>query len=209
MTRSMNKILVVDNHPIILKGVVSMLTGKNYTVLEAENSEQAIVIHKHIPDINLMICALSLPTIADGIGLIEHIRSVRPQIPIIVFTMHDEPWHIKTLMNIGADGIVLKGENPNELLLAIDSVLNNREKFFSPLFCKMRNEVMKSSGILSRREIEIIRDISSGCKNREIAEKYGISEKTIEYHRSSILRKFGVKTIAEAIRRVCEMGLLQ
>lgn len=204
----MKKILIVDDHPIVQKGISSMLADKPYTVLDATTPEQAIMIHKHISNISLMVCGLSLPTTTEGIKLIEHIRSIRPHIPIIVFTMHNEPWNIKTLIDIDVDGIVLKDESPKELMLAIDCVLNGK-KYLSPQSRKMRNEVMTSNTVLSKKEIEIIKEISFGHKNREIAEKYNMCEKTIEYHRSSILRKFGVNTMTEAVRQACEMGLLQ
>lgn len=204
----MNKILIVDDHPIVLKGIASMLDDEGYTLYEATTLEQAAVIYNHIQGIDLMICDLSLPTTADGIRLIEHARGTVPQMAIIVFTLHDELWNIKTIMDIGVNGIVLKGENPKELVIATDTVLNGGT-YFSPQFRKMRSEVMTSSGILSRKEIEILREISFGCKNHEIAEKYNVSEKAIEYHRCSILRKFGVKTISEAVRRACEIGLLK
>jgi len=203
----MKKILVVDDHPIVLKGIVSMLADNGYSVLTATSREQAATLFGHVSDISLMVCDLSLPTTTDGIRLIEHVRSILPHVPVIVFTMHDELWNIRTIMDIGAEGIVLKGENPNELLLAIRDVLDGNTHI-SPKFKKMSNEVMASTGILSKKEIEIIKEISSGCKSREIAEKMCISEKTIEFHRRSILQKLGSKTIAEATKRAIEMGIL-
>lgn len=203
----MTKILIVDSHPIVLKGIASMLTNNGYVIFEAATPEEAIMIHKQISDIDLMVCDLSLPTTADGIELIECVRNITPQSHILVFTMHGEPWNMKALMDLEVDGVVMKGERPKELMLAIYSVING-EKYFSPQFRKMRNEVMVSSVILSNREIKIIREIAFGRKNREIAEKYNMCEKTIEYYRSSILRKLGVKTIVEAVRCACEIGLL-
>lgn len=203
----MNKILVVDDHPIVLKGIATMLAENGYSVVTATGGEQAISLFDHIGNINLMVCDLSLPTTAEGIELIVQVREKQPQVPIIVFTMHDELWNIKAIIDIEADGIVLKGESPKELLLAIENVLNG-QKHVSPQFQKMTNEVMASSGILSKKEIEIIKEISAGCKSREIAVKMCISEKAIEFHRHSILHKLGAKTIAEATRRALEMGIL-
>ena len=203
----MKKVLIVDFHPIVLKGISSMLTDKGYTIYDATTPEQAIVISMHISDIDLVVCGLSLPATVDGIEFIKHIRSVMPQSLSVVFTMHCEPWTMRALENLAVDGIVMKGESPKELMLAMDSVLSG-EKYYSPQFCKIRGEAMSSSAILSRKEIDIIRDIAFGSKNFEIAEKYRVCEKTIEYHRSSILHKLGVKTIDEAVRCACEMGLL-
>lgn len=203
----MNKILVVDDHPIVLKGIATMLDEYGYSSVTAVSGEQALSLFDHIGNIDLMVCDLSLPTTAEGIKLIGQVREKQPHIPIIVFTMHDELWNIKTIIDIEADGIVLKGESPKELLLAVENVLDGR-KYVSPQFQKMTNEIMASNGILSKKEIEIIKEISAGCKSREIAVKMCISEKAIEFHRRSILHKLGAKTIAEATRRALEMGIL-
>lgn len=203
----MNKILVADDHPIVLKGIATMLDEYGYSSVTAVSGEQALSLFDHIGNIDLMVCDLSLPTTAEGIKLIGQVREKQPHIPIIVFTMHDELWNIKTIIDIEADGIVLKGESPKELLLAVENVLDGR-KYVSPQFQKITNEIMASNGILSKKEIEIIKEISAGCKSREIAVKMCISEKAIEFHRRSILHKLGAKTIAEATRRALEMGIL-
>lgn len=203
----MKKILVVDDHEIVLKGMSQMLENEGYDVMESTNAYQALTLLKHVDGISLIVCDLSLPTTVTGMELIKEVRKINAGLPIVVFTMHEELWTIKTLMDIGADGIVLKGDNPKELLYAVANVLNG-EKYFSEQFRKLRNEVLVANGILSQREIEIMKAITSGQKNRDIAEHIGISEKTIEFHRCSILRKLGAKTIAEATRRAFEIGLL-
>lgn len=203
----MRKILVVDDHEIVVKGISQMLSGGGYDVVESTDAIQALAILKHVGDISLIVCDLSLPTIENGMELIEKVREQNPALPIIVFTMHEELWTIKSLMDIGAEGIVLKGDNPKELLHAVTRVING-EEYFSEQFRRLRSEVMVSNGILSIKEIRIMKGITSGRKNSDIAESLGISEKTVEFHRCSILRKLGAKTIAEATRRAFEMGLL-
>ena len=203
----MKKILVVDDHPIVLKGIVSMLADNGYSVLTATSREQAATLFGHVSDISLMVCDLSLPTTTDGIRLIEHVRSILPHVPVIVFTMHDELWNIRTIMDIGAEGIVLKGENPNELLLAIRDVLDGNTHI-SPKFKKMSNEVMAFDRYSQQEGDRDNKGNIVGLQSREIAEKMCISEKTIEFHRRSILHKLGSKTIAEATKRAIEMGIL-
>lgn len=204
---AMKKILVVDDHEIVLKGMTEVLKRGGYDVVESTSVNQALMLLKHIDDISLLVCDLSLPTTIKGMELIEEVRETNASLPIVVFTMHEELWIIKSLMDIGIDGIVLKGENPKELLHAADCVVDGG-KYFSRQFCKLRNEVLVSNGILAQREVDIIREITLGHKNRDIAEHLGVSEKTIEFYRCSILRKLGAKTIAEATRRAFEIGLL-
>lgn len=204
---TMKKILIVDDHEIVLKGMAKMLENEGYDVVEATNAHQALMLLRHIDGICLLVCDLSLPTTMGGMELIGEVREINAQLPVIVFTMHEELWTIKALMDIGADGIVLKGDHPKELLYAVSSVISGK-KYFSDQFCRLRNEVMMANGILSQREIDIMRDITLGCKNRDIAERLNVSEKTIEFHRCIILKKLGAKTIAEATRRAFEIGLL-
>lgn len=203
----MKKILIIDDHEIVLKGMSQMLKSEGYDVIESTNANQALALLKHVNNICLMVCDLSLPTIAQGQDLIQQVRTINEQMPIIVFTMHEELWTIKALMEIGVDGIVLKGDNPKELLYAVSNVIDGK-KYFSEQFCKIRETITASKGILSKKEIEIIREIAAGHKNRDIANLMCVSEKTIEFHRCSILRKLGAKNIAEATKRACEMGLL-
>lgn len=203
----MKKILIVDDHEIVLKGMSQMLGSAGYEVVGVTGASQALMVLNHVRDISLAVCDLSLPAVTEGIAFIEQLNAISPKMPVIVFTMHEELWNIRTLMELGVSGVVLKGENPKELLCAVDAVLKGKE-YFSKLFCKMRDELISTDGILTKKEIEVIRRISSGDKTKDIALRLGLSEKTIEFHRTSILRKLGVKSIAEATRRACEMGLL-
>lgn len=203
----MKKILVVDDHEIVLKGMSQMLNSAGYKVIGFTGTNQALMFMSHVDDVDLVICDFSIPTVVEGTDFIEHILTLRQRIPVIVYTMHEELWNIRKLMSLGVNGIVLKGENPKELLYAVAEVLAGRD-YTSKLFRKMCDEVMKTNGILSEKEIDIMRRISLGYKTKDIAMQLCVTDKTIEFHRSSILRKLGTKSIAEALRRVCEMGLL-
>lgn len=203
----MKKILIVDDHEIVLKGMSQMLKSEGYNVIESTNANQALALLKYVNNICMMVCDLSLPTITQGQELIQQAHIINEMMPIIVFTMHEELWTIKALMEIGVDGIVLKGDNPKELLYAVSNVIDGK-KYFSKQFCKIRDTITASKGILSKKEIEIMREIAAGHKNRDIANLICVSEKTIEFHRCAILRKLGAKNIAEATKLACKMGLL-
>lgn len=110
----MKKILIVDDHEIVLKGMSQMLKSEGYNVIESTNANQALALLKYVNNICMMVCDLSLPTITQGQELIQQAHIINEMMPIIVFTMHEELWTIKALMEIGVDGIVLKGDNPKE-----------------------------------------------------------------------------------------------
>jgi len=203
----MKKIMTVDDHPIVLQSMKTIMEKKGYKVIKATTGTQAATLLSYIDDVDLVICDLSLPDVDDGLKLIQTIKDMRKDVPIIVFTMHEELWNIKTLMELEISGVVLKNDSTNELFQAIDTVLSGNQ-YFSIQFCKMREKILLSTGILSIKEISILRSISMGMTNPEIAGKMGISEKTIEFHRKNIRQKLGVKTMAEATRKACIMGLL-
>lgn len=203
----MKKIMIVDDHPIVLQSMKTMIEGKNYKVVKSSTSEQAISLLEHIDDIDLVICDLSLPEVTDGLKLIQTIQDRHKSMPVIVFTMHEELWNIKILMELNVNGIVLKCDDIGELFQAIKAATGNKT-YLSTQFCKMRDKILSSDGILSIREIGILRMISAGSTNPEISYEMGISEKTIEFHRKNIRQKLGVKTMAEATKKACMMGLL-
>lgn len=122
--------------------------------------------------------------------------------------MHDELWNISRLMKAPVEGIVLKGDNLNELVLAIRLVAEGNT-YRSSAFDMRRREVLQTDGILSSKDIEVLRLLSAGQSNRDVAQEMGISEKTVEYHRANILKKLCSKTMLEATRRAVSLGIIR
>ena len=114
------KILVVDDHEIVLQGISKMLGDGGYDVVKSTNANQALTLLAHVDDICLLMCDLSLPTVARGMELIGEARRINPQLPVIVFTMHEELWTIKALMDMGIDGIVLKGDHQRTAMRCVE-----------------------------------------------------------------------------------------
>lgn len=203
----MKTLLVVDDHPIVLEGIHSVLARRGFKVLKATSASQAISIAGRTENIDIFVIDLSLSEGTDGLILIEKLRALGYNTPMVVYTMHEELWNISALMKADVEGIVLKGDNINELVHAI-RVVADGGTYRSSAFDEKRREVMQTNGILSTKDVEVLRLLADGAGNREIAEAMGISEKTVEYHRSNILKKLCSRTMFEATRRAIALGII-
>lgn len=203
----MKTLLVVDDHPIVLEGIESVLSRQGYKILKATSASEAMTIAGHVEGIDMFVIDLSLSDNTDGLTLAETLREKGIDRPVVIYTMHEELWNISLLMKADVQGIVLKGENIGELLHAIE-IVGDGKTYRSAAFDSRRREAMQTNGILSAKDIEVLRLLADGRINREIAGAMDISEKTVEYHRSNILRKLCSKTMPEAIRRAINLGII-
>lgn len=203
----MKKLLVVDDHPIVLEGIHSVLARKGFKVLKASTAPQALSLAEHVGNIDIFVIDLSLVEGIDGLALIDELRAHGHDRPVVVYTMHEELWNISALMKADVQGIVLKGDNINELVHAIQIVAEGGV-YRSATFDEKRREVMQTNGILSTKDVEVLRRLSDGAGNREIARAMDISEKAVEYHRSNILKKLCSRTMLEATRRAISLGII-
>lgn len=203
----MKTLLVVDDHPIVLEGIQSVLSRKGFKVMKASTGTQALAIAGEVDNIDIFVIDLTLVEGADGLTLVERLRTRGITKPIVVYTMHEELWNISAIMKADVQGIVLKGDNIRELVHAIQTVAKGGT-YRSGAFDDKRREVMQTNGILSTKDIEVLRRLSNGEGNRDIARAMDISEKSVEYHRSNILRKLCSKTMFEATRRAIALGII-
>lgn len=203
----MKTLLIVDDHPIVLEGIQSVMSKNDFKVLKATTADQAIAIAEQVTGIDMYVVDLSLKEGTDGITLIDTLREKGFYRPTVVYTMHEELWNIAILMKTDVEGIVLKGDNINELVYAVKTVAEGN-RYQSSAFDEKRKEALNTTGILSSKDIEILRRLSAGAGNREIASEMQISEKTVEYHRANILRKLRAKTMLEATKRAIALGII-
>jgi DNA-binding NarL/FixJ family response regulator len=192
------RVLIVDDHPILRKGL-SMLINQEpdlTVVAEAENAQRALeVIEKHKPD--MLIVDISLPGI-DGIELIKTVKLSHRDLPSLVVSMHDESLFAERALRAGARGYIMKQEALEKVLVAIRRVLAG-EIFVSDKITTCMLEKLVSSdddkavsspiGLLSNRELTVFRMIGQGFKTSQIAEKLHLSIKTIESYRAHIKEK--------------------
>ncbi len=203
----MKTLLVVDDHPIVLEGIQSVLTERGFKIIKSASADIAMMAIEHVGDIDIVVSDLQLGGDIDGLSLIEKMRGKGYNKSAIVYTMHDELWNMPRLLNADLDGVVLKGDSIMELVSAIETVAAGG-RYYSPTFTKRRTETLQIGGILSSRTVEVLQRIANGESTREIADRMCLTDKAIEYHRGAILKKLNCKNMAGAIRRAIDLGII-
>lgn len=202
----MIKILLVDDHILIRKGIALLLGNYvDITVVgEANDGEEAIQLaYQTEPDVILM--DISIPNGLDGFTATKEIKKDLPEAKIIMLTMHNEIAYIQQALEVGADGYLLKNSQGGEMYEAIQSVYLGRRYYEVGLPQEQIEKLMRKKGknnqdILSIREQEIVRLTILGFMNLQIAEKLFISAKTVENHKANIMKKLNFKSKAELIQ---------
>lgn len=197
------RILVVDDHPIVRKGIAALLCHTTAaTIAEASCVAEAIDISRK-QSVDIAVIDLELPD-ANGLQLITRLRCTMPKMRFVVYTMHEEPWIIDELQDANVDAIVLKGDDPYELQMAVESVKIGIG-YYSSRFKKCADN---APGHLTEREKEVLQMMCDGMSSKLIAEKMCVSENTVEYHRKQILRRIGAKNNVQAVSIALKEGLL-
>ncbi len=191
------RILLVDDHKILLEGTQRLLSGLAlYDVAGlASKGKEAIELLKS-QDFDILITDYELPDYS-GLEIIKIARAVHPDIRVIVLSMHDDPSVVKELLKENIDSFVLKNDTHSSLLQALDKVTAGK-KFFSDEISEILVQQINSpseKSYLSPREMEIIKLIARDFSTKQIAEVLFISEKTVETHRKNILRKTGCSSV--------------
>jgi two-component system nitrate/nitrite response regulator NarL len=208
------KLLLVDDHPIVLDGIKSHLCAQpDFEVVgDAANGQDALRKAKlTLPDVILM--DISMPHM-NGLDAMASLRKQVPNAKILVLTMHDSREYIAQVVRSGARGYLLKDSAPAELVGAIKAV-HGGEVYFSPSVSKVLVEEMadgrKPSGPeqqpLTDREREVLSLIAEGLLNKQIADRLGIGVRTIETHRERIMRKLDIHTVAGLTKYAIARGM--
>ena len=204
----MTKILIVDDHPLMRKGLALTIdTAVDLSVVEqAPSAEDAMeIIDKS--DIDLVIVDISLPGMG-GLEFIKFIRAAHPELISLVVSRHDEALYAERAIRAGARGYVMKLEAGDVIVDAVRRVMNGgvyvSDEINERLLLGMvsGNDSLSKSPLdaLSDRELEVFEMIGRGITTREIAEKLHLSVKTVESYRSRIKDKLNLKSAAELIQ---------
>ena len=211
------KIAIAEDHKILREGLKSLLrTTEDLDIVgEAADGLEAIrCVENYHPD--LLLLDLSMPKM-NGISVIRDLKSRFPETRILVLTIHDSEDYILEAFQSGVDGYCLKDANYSELVIAIRSVLDGKtylspsisEKVLSGFLDDRKTLKSRSSwDLITQREREVLKLVGEGYKNKEIAEYLYISVKTVEKHRSNIMRKLDVHTASALTAIAIERGLV-
>lgn len=201
------KIVLVDDHIMVTKGFKNLLSKneKFEIVGTAASSDEAIeLVAKELPDIVLMDINMGSQS---GIDCTSIILDKYPDTKVIMLTMHHEDQYIQKALSVGAVGYILKNSDIEELNEGIENVYNGgnyfsqiiREETINRLLQKIENEEDFYVRELTKREIQIIKAISEGLNNKQIAKRLYISDRTVNSHRTNIMHKMQVKNSVELV----------
>jgi two-component system, NarL family, nitrate/nitrite response regulator NarL len=207
------KLLLVDDHPVVRKGISSCLARHEHLLVvgEAANGEEAIrKTRELIPDIVLM--DIDMPEM-NGLAVTEVLRKEMPKTKVLVLSMHSNSEYVMRIIQSGASGYVLKEAPTEELVRAIE-VVNAGEAFFSPEVARValnkyvRGGAETPGAQLTNREREVLVQIAEGLSNKEIANKLGVGVRTVETHRERIMRKLNIHSVAGLTKFAISQGLV-
>ncbi|MCB0770274.1 MAG: response regulator transcription factor [Flavobacteriales bacterium] len=208
------RILLADDHRIITDGLEQLLAQLPDVecIGVATNGEEALQMTGHL-GVDVVLMDIDMP-VMDGIEATERIKQERPQVKVVVLSMHEDAAVVKRLMAVGADGYLVKNCGKDELLLAIRNVHQGQRHFASALTeALLRNDPIDERPDalkeLSEREIEVLGALAEGLGNKEIGERLFISPRTVDTHRTNIMKKLDVHHVAGLVRIAIKAGLVQ
>jgi len=200
-------ILIADDHAVVRKGLRALIEGRPEWKIcgEACNGRQAIRMAREInPD--LIILDISMPDL-NGLEATIEIAKCCPNTRILMLTMHYSEEFVERSLKAGARGYLLKSDAEQDLIEAVESLLQDKTFLTSPaselLLERFLNKGQEDSGslsVLTAREREVLQLIAEGSTNKEIAERLCVSSRTVETHRAHIMTKLKVDSVPDLVR---------
>jgi two-component system nitrate/nitrite response regulator NarL len=208
------KILLVDDHPVVRKGLMSCLAQHEHLQIigEAADGREALRKARELaPDLILM--DIDMPHL-NGLAVTEMLRRELPHIKVLILSIHNNTEFVLRIIQSGARGYALKEVSTDDLIRAIDTVYAG-EAFFSPEVARLAlNQFVRGGGgtttatQLTGREREVLVHIAEGLSNKEIATQLGVGVRTVETHRERIMRKLNVHSVAGLTKFAISQGLV-
>lgn len=207
----MIRILVVDDHPVVRRGICQMLLGHFGEAIIGEADDAASGVAKALTsEWDVVLLDITMPG-RTGLDALKHIHKQRPTLRILVLSMHPANQFAHRVLSAGGSGYLTKDCAATELIDAIEEVRRGR-RYVSPTVL----DAAASSGgrvgaheALSDREYQVLRMLGSGRTVSEIARELGLSVKTVSTYRARVLEKLGMRTTAALMRYAIENGLLE
>lgn len=201
------RVAVVDDHPVVRKGLVQMLTANSRfeVVGEAANGADAVDLYKSVrPD--LVMIDLKMPKL-NGVDATEAIRAWDCKARIVIMTAMDGEEDIYRGMRAGARGYLLKDAPEAEVVEALLATMQDQRYLAHKVAAKLADHL--HSGQLSDRELSVLRWIATGLSNKGVARMAGITEGTVKFHVNNILTKLQCSTRTGAVASALKRGLIQ
>jgi len=206
-THSLIRILTVDDHPLLRKGIAALVNAEPdmKLVAEASNGEEAIeAFRSHRPDVTLM--DLQMPGL-NGLEAISRIRSEFPDARIIVLTTYTGDIQVLRALKAGARAYILKGHVHKELLEAVRAVHAGQKRIPPDIAAELAEHAMDDE--LTEREIDVLKLVAAGNGNKQIADQLSIGEATVKSHVTNILSKLGANDRSHAVTIGLKRGIIE
>lgn len=213
----MIRVVVADDHGVVREGIRHILeSDPDFDVVaEASNGAEAIrAVTEHRPDIAVLDVSMPGQT---GLEVAGVLREQAPETRLLFLSMYDNPEYVLEAVRSGASGYLLKDSAATDLLQAVRAV-HGGEAFFSPAVARRLSDAVRGEmdqahrrtalASLTGRERDVLVGVAKGLTNKEIAAELGISHRTVETHRESLMRKLNIRTVAGLTKLALEEGLV-
>ncbi len=218
------RLMLADDHLLVRAGVRMLLENiADFQIIaETDNGISALeLIEQHVPDIVLL--DIALPGM-NGLDVTEKVKIKFPTVRVLLLSMHNSEEYVLRAMRLGAAGYLLKDTSPSELEMALRAVARG-ESYLSPAISRhvidgyvqrtnspgandAPETVTAPAKHLSPRQEEVLKLVASGCTTKEIAQKLGITVKTVDAHRTSLMKELDIHEIAGLVRYAIRVGLI-
>lgn len=211
------KLLLVDDHPVVRRGIRSCLGSLEHISIldEAVNGLEAVEkVKTLLPDVVLM--DFDMPKM-DGLEATRVIRKEFPKTRVLILSVHTKKDYVLQIIRSGAQGYVLKDASPADLVRAIEAV-DNGEPFFSADISQIvLNQYLAETGtdespaaaVLTNRERQVLAAIAEGQSNKEIASTLGVGVRTVETHRERVMSKLNIHSVAGLTKYAITNGIVE
>lgn len=207
------KVLLADDHNLVRAGLRKILETQPEFLVTAEVADGAAAIaelERQLADV--VVLDLTMPGM-DGFELLRRARRRWPDLKLIVLTMHDDPEHAARAIREGADGYLLKDSAAQDLVAAIQAVVEGRSWYAEPvqraLSKLMRGDTSRPVDRLTEREVEVLKLVARGLSTKEIATRLEIGARTVDTHRANLMRKLELRSVALLTQFALREGLIE
>ncbi len=210
------RILVADDHVLIRHGIKNIIKkNEQFAVVGEVSNGKQLMSFLEDSEIDLIILDISMPDIG-GMEAIGLVKNKYPWIKILMLTMHKNKQYFYNAMAAGADGYLMKDDSDEELLVAITKVLSGKsyispymtDDFADDVINMYRNERRTPFQEMTKREKEILQLVVQGFTSKQMAEQLNLSQRTIDHHRSNLLRKFDRKNSVDLVNYAVRNGFV-
>lgn len=209
------RIAICDDHRVVTDALRDMFNGvPGYTCVgTAASGTEALFLLQHVA-VDVLLTDLDMPGM-DGFELLAAVRTKHQAVKVLVLSMHDEAALVKRAMELDADGYVVKNAGKEELMLAVREIAMGRRYFggsvAEALLGKATPSVAGAHVLadLTEREVEVLAALAEGLGNKEIGERLFISPRTVDTHRTNLMRKLDTHNVAGLVRIAIKAGLVR